>query len=139
MGPPAMSCHHLTGSAIHLFLLPKCTIQLPPPRWTFARREIQPSDERERMRRADGARVPVLSKLPFFILRNALLGFGCCTPATKKVMNCLMRSKLGFGILPGGIEDVALYERGKERIYIRNRARFMLIMVNLSFPRKNKT
>jgi len=34
-----------------------------------------------RLRVADGVQAPVLFKVP--LLRSALVGFGCCTPATK--------------------------------------------------------
>ena len=54
----------------------------------------------ERMRRADGVQAPVLFRIP--LLANALIGFGCCTPATKKDMHKLFKNKIDFGELGTG-------------------------------------
>jgi len=77
----------------------------------------------ERCRRADGVQAPVLFRIP--LVRNMLLGFGCATPATKACMSKLFASGTDFGILPGGMEEVALYQRGRERVYLRQRAGFV--------------
>ena len=37
----------------------------------------------------------------------------------------LFRKHLDFGILPGGMEEVALYSRGRDRVFIRKRAGFI--------------
>ncbi|KAH8050498.1 2-acylglycerol O-acyltransferase [Aureococcus anophagefferens] len=66
---------------------------------------------------------PVLFRIP--LLRQALLGFGCCTPATKQGMFSLFRKNLDFGILPGGMEEVALYSQNRDRVFIRKRAGFI--------------
>ena len=123
------------------------------------------------MRNADGVQAPVLFRIP--LLSNALIGFGCCTPATKKDMHRLFKNKawappatylpptirtqhpslrttthhhalpthqyctpscslacahplqIDFGILPGGMEEVALYTKGRERVYLKKRAGFI--------------
>ena len=77
----------------------------------------------KRLEAADGVQAPVLFKIP--LLRSALLGFGCARPATKGVMNALFRGSIDFGILPGGMEEVALYSRGRERVYLSKRAGFV--------------
>ena len=90
---------------------------------TFLPPEFTESVSVERCRRADGVQAPVLFRIP--LLRSALLGFGCCTPATKRDMGRLFSRKIDFGILPGGMEEVALYTRGRERVYLRKRAGFI--------------
>ena len=55
----------------------------------------------DRRRRADGVQAPVLFRIP--LLRNALIGFGCCTPATRAGMFSLFTKRIDFGILPGGM------------------------------------
>merc|ERR1739841_166439 len=59
----------------------------------------------------------VLFRIP--LLRQILLGFGCATPATKKRILDLMARGIDFGILPGGMREVALYTQGRDRIYSR--------------------
>ncbi|KAH8061841.1 2-acylglycerol O-acyltransferase [Aureococcus anophagefferens] len=76
-----------------------------------------------RKRSCDGVMAPVLFRIP--LLRQALLGFGCCTPATKQGMFSLFRKNLDFGILPGGMEEVALYSQNRDRVFIRKRAGFI--------------
>mmetsp|Transcript_18400 Transcript_18400/g.27268 ORF Transcript_18400/g.27268 Transcript_18400/m.27268 type:complete len:360 (+) Transcript_18400:29-1108(+) len=76
-----------------------------------------------RLRAADGVQAPVLFNLP--LVRNLLKGLGCCTPATKKNMFGLWKRQADFGILPGGMEEVALYQCGRERVYLSKRAGFI--------------
>jgi hypothetical protein len=71
----------------------------------------------------DGVMAPLLFRIP--LIRSMLIGFGCCTPATKKGMIDLLRRGKDFGILPGGMEEVALYTYQTERIYLQNRAGFI--------------
>jgi 2-acylglycerol O-acyltransferase 2 len=77
----------------------------------------------ERLRSCNGVQAPVLFKVP--LIRSALMGFGCATPATKQAMHELFRKNIDFGILPGGMEEVALYRKGRERVYLKNRAGFI--------------
>jgi len=70
-----------------------------------------------------GVQAPVLFKVP--ILRHILLGFGCCVPATKAGVRRLLADRTTFGIIPGGSEEVALHEAGRENLYLRKRAGFL--------------
>ena len=70
-----------------------------------------------------GVQAPVLFKIP--ILRHILLSFGCCVPATKHGVRKLLNDRTTFGIIPGGSEEVALHETGKENLYLRKRAGFL--------------
>lgn len=76
-----------------------------------------------RLRRCNGVQAPMMFNVP--LLRNALLGFGCATPATREGMRGLFEGGVDFGILPGGMEEVALYTKGRERVYLRRRAGFI--------------
>ena len=89
----------------------------------YAPEELSEGLPEERKRTCDGVMAPVLFKIP--LLRQALLGFGCCTPATKKGMFSLFEKELDFGILPGGMEEVALYSKGEDRVYVKGRAGFI--------------
>jgi 2-acylglycerol O-acyltransferase 2 len=40
-------------------------------------------------------------------------------------MHGLFRKKVDFGILPGGMEEVAMYTKGRERVYLKHRAGFI--------------
>ena len=71
----------------------------------------------------NGVQAPVLFNIP--LLRAALLWFGCCTPATKTDMFRLFGKRHDFGIMPGGMEEVALYEQGRDRVYLKKRAGFI--------------
>lgn len=73
--------------------------------------------------RVSGVQAPVLFHVP--ILNSFLKLLGCCTPATKEGMLELMRSKLTFGIIPGGSEEVAHHESGRDVVYILQRAGFI--------------
>ena len=53
------------------------------------------------------------------------MGFGCATPATKEAMHALFESQVDFGVLPGGMEEVALYTKGRERVYLKRRMGFI--------------
>lgn len=90
---------------------------------SYLPREFDDTMDEERKRTCDGVMAPVLFRLP--LLRQALLGFGCATPATRTGMFSLFRNGIDFGILPGGMEEVALYSHGKDRIYIKKRAGFI--------------
>ena len=85
--------------------------------------EFSAAISEDRKRTCDGVMAPVLFRVP--LLRNALYGFGCCTHATKEGMFSLFRKRRDFGILPGGMEEVALYSRGRDRVYLRRRAGFI--------------
>ncbi|CAE7265807.1 DGA1, partial [Symbiodinium pilosum] len=71
----------------------------------------------------DGVQAPVLWRLPFFA--PMLRMWDCCTPATKENMKKLLAAKTAFGIIPGGSEDVAIHEHGKENVYINSRYGFI--------------
>ena len=64
-----------------------------------------------------GVQAPVLFKIP--LLRHILLGFGCCVPATKAGVRRLLTKRTTFGIIPGGSEEVAIHQTGKENIYLK--------------------
>ena len=83
----------------------------------YAPRELVEGVPSERRATCDGVMAPVLFRIP--LLRQILLGFGCATPATKRRMCDLMNRGIDFGILPGGMHEVALYTRGRDRIYSR--------------------
>jgi hypothetical protein len=85
--------------------------------------EVEQYLSQDRLRQISGVQAPVLFKIP--ILSVLLQKFGCCTPATKEAMFHLFRNRADFGILPGGMEEVALYEKGVDRIFIKNRAGFI--------------
>ena len=76
-----------------------------------------------RLAKGSGVQAAVLFKIPF--LNAVLKAFGAATPATKAGMFALFRARSDFGILPGGMEEVALYARGRERVYLRRRAGFI--------------
>mmetsp|Transcript_33266 Transcript_33266/g.74770 ORF Transcript_33266/g.74770 Transcript_33266/m.74770 type:complete len:334 (+) Transcript_33266:49-1050(+) len=71
----------------------------------------------------DGVQAPVLWRVPFFA--PMLRMWDCCTPATKANMKKLLAAKTAFGIIPGGSEDVAIHEHGKENVYINSRYGFI--------------
>jgi hypothetical protein len=70
-----------------------------------------------------GVQAPVLFKIP--ILRHILLAFGCCVPATKQGVRRLLSDRTTFGIIPGGSEEVAIHQPGRENIYLKHRAGFL--------------
>merc|ERR1711933_690801 len=78
---------------------------------------------KERLRNAHGVQAPILFKLP--LIRNLMMLSGCSTPATKENMKTLFANNRDFGMLPGGMDEVALYQKGRERIYIKNRKGFI--------------
>ena len=121
---PSMWCMHPHGTSIGFGFSLNGAVRLrAEDEATFLPPEFTESVSVERCRRADGVQAPVLFRIP--LLRSALLGFGCCTPATKRDMGRLFSRKIDFGILPGGMEEVALYTRGRERVYLRKRAGFI--------------
>ncbi|MFC0289691.1 hypothetical protein, partial [Kaistia hirudinis] len=70
-----------------------------------------------------GVQAPVLFKIP--VLRHILLAFGCCVPATKEGVHHLLSTRTTFGIIPGGSEEVALHQNGRENLYLKKRAGFL--------------
>ena len=70
-----------------------------------------------------GVQAPILFRIP--LLRHILLAFGCCVPATKSGVRKLLNARTTFGIIPGGSEEVALHEPGKENLYLKGRAGFL--------------
>merc|ERR1712070_1177515 len=76
-----------------------------------------------RLERMSGVMAPLLFKIP--LVRSFLFGAGCSTPATKAGMHGLMRQRADFGIITGGMEEVALYKYRHERVFIRKRAGFI--------------
>mmetsp|Transcript_95143 Transcript_95143/g.307224 ORF Transcript_95143/g.307224 Transcript_95143/m.307224 type:complete len:339 (-) Transcript_95143:220-1236(-) len=70
-----------------------------------------------------GVQAPVLFRVP--ILRHILLAFGCCVPATKAGMRRLLSRRTTFGIIPGGSEEVAIHQPGRENLFIKKRAGFL--------------
>lgn len=70
--------------------------------------------------RCSGVQAPVLFKVP--LLRHILLGFGCCVPATKSGLRRLLNERRVFGIIPGGSEEVAIHQNGRENLYLKKRA-----------------
>ena len=76
-----------------------------------------------RLRNTNGIMAPVLFYIP--LIRHLLLALGCCTPATKRGFRSLLQQGVDVGILPGGMEEVALYQHATERVYVKNRAGFI--------------
>ena len=90
-----------------------------------------------------GVQAPVLFKIPvrlhaeclphcmlsacliWQVLRHILLAFGCCVPATKEGVHHLLSTRTTFGIIPGGSEEVALHQNGRENLYLKKRAGFL--------------
>jgi len=71
----------------------------------------------------NGVQAPVLWKVPF--MSAVLRLWAACTPATKQGMKQLLAARTPFGILPGGSEEVAIHEHGKENVYINSRYGFI--------------
>ena len=120
----SMWCMHPHGTSIGFGFSLNGAVRLrAEDEGTFLPAEFIAGMSVDRLRQADGVQAPVLFRIP--LLRSALLGFGCCTPATKKCMHGLFKRGIDFGILPGGMEEVALYTKGKERVYLQKRAGFI--------------
>ena len=66
---------------------------------------------------------PNLFKIP--MIRPFLQLFGNAAPATKKQMKYFFKNNKSFGILPGGSEEIILSERGREKLYIKERKGFL--------------
>jgi len=73
--------------------------------------------------RVSGVQAPILFRIP--ILRQFLQWFGCTVPATKAGMVSLFKKKMPFGMVVGGSEEVALHIRGRERLFLKERAGFL--------------
>merc|ERR1719468_365642 len=71
----------------------------------------------------NGVQAPVLWRIPF--ISAVLKLWDACTPASKQGMKRLMALGVPFGILPGGSEEVAVHEFGKENVYINSRRGFI--------------
>jgi Diacylglycerol acyltransferase len=89
----------------------------------FVPRPVQEVLAMSRQLSCDGVMAPILFRIP--LVRSLLIGCGCCTPATKAGMLGLLQRRLDFGILPGGMEEVALYTYQTERVYLSRRAGFI--------------
>ena len=121
---PSMWCMHPHGTAMGFGFSLNGAIRFRaecPEK--FVHDELSARLGRSRMSKSDGVMAPVLFRVP--LIRNMLLGFGCCTPATKKGILSLLEAKVDFGILPGGMEEVALYTKDRERVYLAKRAGFI--------------
>jgi len=77
----------------------------------------------ERLANISGIQAPALFRIPF--IRPMLHMFGCCTPATKAGLCGLLKAQQDLGVLPGGMDEVVIYKKGEERVYIRQRAGFI--------------
>merc|ERR1712100_892013 len=71
----------------------------------------------------NGVQAPVLWRIPF--MSSVLKLWAACTPASKRSMKALLAARTPFGILPGGSEEVAIHEHGKEHVYINSRYGFI--------------
>ena len=121
---PSMWCMHPHGTSIGFGFSLNGAVRLrTEDEATYLPSEFVESIPIERCRKADGVQAPILFKIP--LMRSALLGFGCCTPATKKDMARLFTKNIDFGILPGGMEEVALFTKGRERVFLKKRAGFI--------------
>jgi hypothetical protein len=123
---PSMWCMHPHGTAMGFGFTLNGAIRFrtyQPEKYVLPALLNEEVLSTERQRSCDGVMAPILFKLP--VVRNLLLGFGCCTPATKQGMHKLLKKGLDFGILPGGMEEVALYTYQKERVYLKQRAGFI--------------
>lgn len=90
---------------------------------TYVMPELDEILTTKRQLTCEGVMAPLLFNIP--VVRQMLMGFGCCTPATKSAMHQIMRKEQDFGILPGGMEEVALYTFQKERVFLSKRAGFI--------------
>lgn len=73
--------------------------------------------------RAGGVAEPLLWWLPF--IRSFLQLTGCVTPAARESFKELLKSRIPFGLLPGGSEEIILNIKGRERIYLKKRKGFV--------------
>jgi hypothetical protein len=89
----------------------------------FLPQEVTRFISSERLARISGVMAPILFKIP--LIRPLLLAFGCCTPVTKKGMISLFAKRSDFGMLPGGMEEVLLYEHGRDVVFLRKRKGFI--------------
>jgi len=121
---PSIWCMHPHGTSIGFGFAMNGAVRFRTEQPdTYVPPELAQALTASRMNTADGVMAPLLFRVPF--LRSVLLGFGCCTPATKEGMRRLLRQRVDFGILPGGMEEVALYTVGRDRVYISKRAGFI--------------
>lgn len=117
-GPaPTLWCMHPHGTSIGFGFSLNGAVRFKTGDDKHAPPEIVENVPAKRRATCDGVMAPVLFRIP--LLRQILLGFGCATPATKERMCDLMKRGIDFGILPGGMHEVALYARGRDRIYSR--------------------
>lgn len=66
---------------------------------------------------------PALWRVPFLCMVLQL--WGACTPASKKDMKELFSTRKPFGMFPGGSEEVAIHEHGRENVFINERYGFI--------------
>lgn len=113
----AMVCYHPHGVVPLGFVLNGAV------RAKARRPELYLHEEAPISHRVSGVQAPVLFRIP--LLRQFLQMFGCTVPATKKGMYSLFAQGMTFGIVVGGSEEVALHIRGRERLYLKDRAGFL--------------
>eukprot|EP00756_Hemistasia_phaeocysticola_P012934 Hpha_TRINITY_DN15237_c0_g1::TRINITY_DN15237_c0_g1_i1::g.64406::m.64406 len=89
----------------------------------YLHEEVRPHITEGRVANMSGIMADVLFKVP--LVRPLLHSLGCCRPATKSEILKLFDRRSDFGILPGGMDEVLLYRKGREVVYIRNRKGFM--------------
>ena len=79
---PSMWCMHPHGTSIGFGFSLNGAVRLrSEAETTYLPKEFIEGMPIERLRKADGVQAPVMFNIP--LLRSALKGFGCCTPATK--------------------------------------------------------
>jgi len=121
---PSMWCMHPHGTAMGFGFSLNGAVRFRaecPDR--FVPVELQEVLTTARQLTCDGVMAPILFLIP--LVRSLLIGFGCCTPATKRGMHSLFKRNIDFGLLPGGMDEVLLYRFQQERVYLSKRAGFI--------------
>ena len=120
----SMWCYHPHGTSVGFGLSLNGAVRFKAARPAlYVPAAIAEQVNPARLAKGSGVQAQVLFQIPF--LCAVLRAFGAATPATKAGMLSLLRARSDFGILPGGMEEVALYARGRERVYLRRRAGFI--------------
>jgi hypothetical protein len=117
---PTMICFHPHG------ILPIGFTLNGAVRWVARDGDSLPARLRENKTvpdRVSGVMAAAIFQIP--VLRRVMQAFGSCTPATKEGMRMLMAERRPFGILPGGMEELAYFSNGEEHVYIKRRAGFI--------------
>jgi len=65
----------------------------------------------------------VLTKAPFWTYFHGWIAQ--MSSASKENMTRLMKERKDIGLIPGGFEEASLYEWGKHKLYLKNRAGFI--------------